>query len=406
MRVLMLIPLMASVIVLSCSNADNTKPTIAHHKDTLVKYQPLPEDKKTLLKRNVALLYNQILAPSNFSGGIIVAKNGEILFEDYKGFNNYATKSENNASTVYHIASVSKTFTAVAILKLMEEGKLNITDLVSKYLPSFPYNTITIKDLLTHRSGLSNYAHVMDILKQETIRKRNRRGRWITYTRTIRDPNANKGFASNKEVLQFYAMHQPPLEAIPNKRFHYCNTNFVMLALIIESITGIDFPTYIKQNIFEPLGMKHSYIFTINDTNAYLPSYRGNYIPCRLERFDCVYGDKNVYTNPRDLLLWDKALFEGSIISKQALLMAYTPYSNEKPGTHNYGFGWRLFTYPDQIVPYHTGWWHGNNALFTRLLKDTATIIICGNRYNRQIYKAKQLAAAFSQFSDTTSVVE
>jgi hypothetical protein len=105
------------------------------------------------------------------------------------------------------------------------------------------------------------------------------------------------------------------------------------------------------------------------------------------------------------MLLWDKALYANKFIKQQTMQLACTPCSNEKPGTHNYGLGWRLFTYPNYTIPYHNGWWHGNNAVFTRLTNDTATIIVLGNRFNNRIYKAKELASIFNATpSDTLQV--
>ena len=131
------------------------------------------------------------------------------------------------------------------------------------------------------------------------------------------------------------------------------------------------------------------------------PSYKYNFVPYGIEKLDCVYGDKNVYSTPEDLLIWDQALYTNKIISQNTLQIAFTPYSNERPSYHNYGLGFRLYTYPDKIIPYHNGWWHGNNAVFTRMVQDSATIIVLGNKFNSKIYKAKELANIFAQSPQT-----
>jgi hypothetical protein len=110
---------------------------------------------------------------------------------------------------------------------------------------------------------------------------------------------------------------------------------------------------------------------------------------------DCIYGDKNVYSTPRDLFQWDKGLFSNSIISKATFDEATKPYSLEKPSVHNYGLGFRLMVFPDHKIVYHNGWWHGNNAVFSRLIADTATVIILGNKYNKMIYKGFKIGTAF-----------
>lgn len=393
-----------SVLFFSCSSTTRIEPRHSSHDSAFV-YAPLSQTQKEYYQQQISPIYNDLLVNSGFNGGILVAKNGEVVFEDYRGFSNFSTKDPITANTQFHIASVSKTFTAMSVLKLQEQGKINIDADVKLYLPNFPYENITVKNLLSHRSGLPNYVHLMEAKITESYRVKNRRGRWVTKTRVVVN-NISKALVTNEDVLKFLAEKHPPVEALPNRRFHYCNTNFALLALIVERVSGQDFPSYVKQNIFEPLGMHDSYVFSIKDTVRYTPSYKYNYVPYTLEKLDCVYGDKNVYSTPRDILLWDKALYTNQVVSQQTLQMAYTPLSNERAGTHNYGLGWRLLTYPTYTVPYHNGWWHGNNAVFTRLTKDTATIIVLGNKFNSRIYKAKHIAQVFTNTTDTLQTEE
>jgi CubicO group peptidase (beta-lactamase class C family) len=117
---------------------------------------------------------------------------------------------------------------------------------------------------------------------------------------------------------------------------------------------------------------------------------------------DGGYGDKNIYSSARDLLKWDQAMYTNQLFSKQTLEQAFTPYSNEKPGIKNYGFGWRMNLYPNgKKVIFHTGWWHGNNCILMRLIEDSATIIVLGNKYNRIIYRSKELANIFQPYFGT-----
>ena len=389
-----------SFLLFSCNTANNSDKKMPRH-DSVFAYKQLTYLQKENYRQQIEPIYNSLLVNSGFNGGIIVAKNGEIVFEDYKGIINYKTKEAITANSQFHIASVSKTFTAMTVLKLMEQGKINIDADVRMYLPTFPYANITVKNLLSHRSGLPNYVHIMEGRITETFRTKNKRGKWVTHQRMTTDKNVKAGLVTNNDVLQFFATKRPAVEALPNHRFQYCNTNYVLLALIVEKVTGQDFPVYMKDSVFIPLGMKETYIFCIKDTAKYIPSYKYNFVPYNIEKLDCVYGDKNVYSTPRDILQWDKALYNNSFVTQETQLLAYIPYSNERAGTHNYGLGWRLFTYPNYTLPYHNGWWHGNNAVFTRLIKDTATIIVLGNRYNTRIYKAKELASVFTNSTDT-----
>jgi len=188
--------------------------------------------------------------------------------------------------------------------------------------------------------------------------------------------------------------------APPNTRFTYCNTNYALLALLIEKTSGKNYGDYLQETFFSPLQMKHTFVYNNKtDSGKVLLSHdgRGRIIP--LNFLDFVYGDKNVYSTPRDLLTWDKALTSGKLFTQKTLAEAYTPYSNEKPGVRNYGLGWRMNNFPTgKKMIYHNGWWHGNNAAFIRLLQDSATIVVLGNKENHGIYHAKDLASLFGNY--------
>ncbi len=355
----------------------------------------------------IAPLYQSLLAKKGFNGGILLAKNGEIVFEDYRGMSDFKTKEPITANTTFHIASVSKTLTSAVILKLMEQGKLALDDRIEKYIPSFPYPNITIKSLLNHRSGLPKYDHFMDGTRTEVYKVKNKRGKWIKRTRTIRIAPQFTGFASNRDVLQYMIANRPAPEASPDRRYSYCNTNYVVLALIIEQITNMPFPEYMAKNVFIPLGMTNTYVFSQKDIPNYIPSYNYNNSPFKLQKLDCVYGDKNVYSTVRDLLLWDRALYLGTYVSTKTLELAYQPYSFEKRGEKNYGLGWHLYIKPpDPTIVYHNGWWHGNNAVFKRLVADTATVIILGNKFNSNIWTAGKMSSVFTGHADTAMLDE
>ena len=337
--------------------------------------QPLSEHEAKNLGIACQVWYDSILEKSGFNGGIVVAKNGNIVFEKYKGMGHLDQHDTITANTSFHIASVSKTITAMAVLKLWQDKKLNIDDEFSKYFPAFNYPGVTIRCLLNHRSGLPNYTHFMEELVVD-----------------------KKLYLHNQDVLDFLINRKADLKNIgtPNARFAYCNTNYALLALLIEKVTGKTYPEYIAKNYFRPLHMDHSFIFTHTDSARVIPSYdwRGRLIPINF--LDLVYGDKNVYSTAEDMLKWDRLLRSGIVFKPETLEAAYTPYSNEKPGIRNYGLGWRMNIYPDgSKVIYHNGWWHGYNASFIRLINENATIIIMGNKFTKAIYKGKYLLSIF-----------
>ena len=359
----------------SCSS-HSAKPKPAS-KDTTGYVAPdpgkIPPNKMQLYRNEIQDFYNNKLLRTGFNGGILVAKKGQVIFEDYHGYFNLQKKdSAIGKHTAFHIASVSKTFTAMAVLRLVEIGKLSLDDDVRKFFPAFPYDNVRVKDLLSHRSGLPNYLYFMDRLGWD-----------------------KKQHVKNQDVLDYLIKFKPPASK-PNTHFTYCNTNYALLGLIIEKASGESYADFLQQQFFTPLHMNDTFVWNIKDSATAMPSfdYRG-----RKEAFtflDCGFGDKNIYSTPEDLLKWDQALYTNELFTKEMLDKAFTPYSNEKPGIRNYGFGWRMNVYPDgRKIIYHNGWWHGNNASFIRMIQDSVTIIVLGNKYNRNIYQAKEMEKFF-----------
>ncbi len=322
------------------------------------------------------------LLHGNFNGGILIAKGGTIVYEQYVGTQDPRIKTRDSitAETSFQIASTGKTMTSAAVLKLWEDGKLDIHDSVSKYFPGFPYEGVTVKMLLDHRSGLPNYLYYFEKEK----------GKWD-----------KKIQATNTDVLNSLINWRPAKAANADRRFQYCNTNFVLLALLVEKVSGMSFPEFMQKTFFQPLGMNHSFVIGPKEQKGHLQSFQPGNALWSLDFSDGPYGDKNIFSTPHDLLTWDKSLSEGKVLSKATLDSAYTPYSNEKPGIHNYGLGWRLLMYPTgRKIIYHNGHWHGFNIAFARLPDEQATIIIFSNRYNPAVYSAaKKLYEVFGTYN-------
>lgn len=366
-----------SAALFACKQKENANHSLSNAMGE-ANFRKLTPGEKEFYKGSVAHLYDSILEKHGFNGSILVAKNGEILLEDYRGYSNPVTKDTITPSTRFHLASVSKTFTGMAILKLWEENKLNLDDSLQTFFPEFPYSGITVRMLLSHRSGLPNYVYFM-----------------------TQDQAWKRRIASNYDMLQFMIDKKPALYGYPNRGFHYCNTNFALLALIVEKVSGQPFPEYMKNTIFTPLGMTHTFVFSKEDSANYQPSFQPNNRPFPLEPMDCIYGDKNVYSTVRDMYLWDQAIYSNRVVSQATYEEATKPYSMERPSVHNYGLGWRLMMMSNFKIIYHNGWWHGNNTVFTRLVHDTATIIILSNKFNKAIYAGMKIGTVFANSEKT-----
>lgn len=322
--------------------------------------------------------YDNTWEKGDLSGSFLIAKGDQILIEKYRGFARENNMVPINKNVPLHVASISKTITAMAVLKLIEAGKIKMHDKVTKYFPKFPYPDVEVFHLLSHRSGLPKYEYFLEKIPL----------------------NPNKKFLTNKEILQLLIQFKPELSKMTGTGFMYCNTNFMLLALIVEKVTGTTFPDAMQQIVFKPLKMKHTFIFQAKDsTKAAQSFYYNDNRLIKMDRLDLVYGDKNCYTTPRDLLNFSKALFSKNFLRPSLKDSIFTPYSNEKPGVNNYGLGFRMKIFDNgEKLTFHNGWWHGSNASFAHLLKSKVTIIAIGNKFSRRVYSVMSLSGLFENF--------
>ncbi len=322
--------------------------------------------------------YKNVWENNDLWGSLIVAKGDDILFEKYRGFAQGPGTEPISAETPLHVASVSKTLTAMAVLKLIESGKLGLDDPLTKFFPEFPYPNVTVFTLLSQRSGLPKYEYFIEKLNP-------------------RPYELSKEFLTNRDILNLLVKYKPDLAKETNTGFMYCNTNYALLALLVEQLTQQKFPEAMQQIIFKPLKMKHTYIFQEKDTVTAAKSFYGTGPKVYLfDRLDLIYGDKNVYTTPRDLLNFSQAMYSNNFLKPDLFKKIFEPYSNEKAGINNYGLGFRMKIFDNgEKLTYHNGWWHGSNAVFVHLLKSKTTIIAIGNKYSRKVYSAMALSGLF-----------
>lgn len=301
-----------------------------------------------------------------FNGSVLIGKEGEIIYERYFGTANRTLHAGIRQNSACQLASITKTFTAGAILYLAQHKYLNLDGDVSDYLPGFPYKNITVRMLLNHRSGIPDYL------------------KWAP-----RYVKANQPIY-NEELLSLIVKHKPPLEFRSNTGFKYSNSNYALLGSVIEAVTEMSYTDFMQKYIFDPLGMKNTFVY---DPSKIIPvgttiSYKRNWIPEPDTYADGVYGDKGIYSTVRDMYRWDQSFYKNVLLSNETIELAYGPCSFEKPGVKNYGLGWRMFCYPNgNKIIYHNGWWHGNNTVFYRFIQENMTFIVLGNRYNTRIYQ-------------------
>ncbi len=327
--------------------------------------------------------FNVLASRSHFNGSALIAHDGKILYRHEFGFSNFKTKELLSDTSEFQLGSVSKQFTAVSIMMLKERGLLNYDDSAVKYFPDFPYRGVTIRMLLDHRSGLPNYM--------------------FTCSAECRDQAT---LIDNMQVMDMLAKYKPQCYFKPDRRFNYCNTNYCVLAAIVEKISGEIFSDFARKNIFEPLNMKRTFIYDKYDTTIpnKVTGYNVGYRKAGIDFLDGVAGDKGVYSTVSDLLKWDQGLYGNKLLSQATLKEAYTPHTRWMGG-RSYGFGWRLMKLGDDTIVYHGGWWHGFNCDFVRDIKDKNTIIVLSNHINWCINQSNQLIALFRKtpLSDAVS---
>lgn len=311
--------------------------------------------------------FYRVQVARGFNGSVLVGYQGHIIYERYFGYADKSTGRKLTKDAPVQLASTSKTFTATAIMYLHQHKYLNIDHKVQDYLPSFPYSNVTIKMLLNHRSGVPNYLTWYGRYNKNTVTP-----------------------ISNDDLLTFFAKHRPPLDFAPGTRFKYCNSNYGILARLVEEVTEMQFKDFMKQYIFDPIGMKNTFVYDPGQgmpTNA-TKSYRADWVEYPIVFSDGVTGDKGIYSTVRDMYRWDQSFYDYEFMDSNTTEYAYGPCSFESAGVKNYGLGWRMYCYPDgDKVVFHNGWWHGNNTVFLRFIKDNFTIIVLGNKYNKGIYQ-------------------
>lgn len=368
--------LVITILLYSCTTAPAEKR----------KQERTPPDDKL---DSIALLYDPTKADpryedfvmrlhkrSSFNGNVLVAKKGKIIYEKAIGWADYLHRDSLKINSVFELASVSKPFTSVGIMMLVEDGKLRLDQNVKEFYPNFPYDGITVKMLLSHRSGMMNYVYFVDDLWKKA-KKDERVG------------------ITNQDVMNLIAEHKPNPYTQPNKKFHYNNSNFMVLAAIIEKVSGQKYSQYMAENVFKPAGLTHTAVYSkaeyekipvdvVGHDRTWRRSVAQNFL-------DGPVGDKGVYSTIHDLFLFDRALRSGKLLKQASLDSMYTHRNDMQKGHFNYGYGWRTFDDQSKKVIYHTGWWHGFRHIYLRQLDDDITIILLSNLTNGSLLHLDEL---------------
>jgi CubicO group peptidase (beta-lactamase class C family) len=329
-------------------------------------------------------ILDELHKESDFSGNVLIAEKGKILYAKSFGSANAETKTPLTDDSIFLVGSVAKTLTATAVLKLKARGKLNLDDAVTKYLPELAYQNVTLRHLLTHTSGILEYQ------SEEIIKE-----------------IAGKG-VNNRELVSVYAKLNPKLAFEPGAKWDYSNTNYILLALVVEKVSGKKFPDFVRENIFVPAKMTRSFVLLESVLEPLRKKIAAGYrftnplavAPVNVETLDGarkayatkrnLYGAGNLYSTTADLLKFHQALQRGRILSKKTLAEMYSPEKLVTGVNYNSfirtnypakdALGW--FIADDEAsgkIVYHPGGDIGYTSYFLRNTTKDQTVIILSN---------------------------
>lgn len=293
-----------------------------------------------------------------FNGAILIGEKGKVLYKKAFGIAGVGGKRLTTASA-FNLASVSKQFFSMMVMILKEQGKLGYDDAVRKFLPSFPYEEITIRQLMNHTSGLPEY---FDLAAHN-----------MTFLDTL----------TNESMLALLAEKKPSLVSKPGDVFSYCNTNYTTLASVIAAVTGISCDEFFASRIARPLKLRNTYIYNL--TMKSYPESRvfgfhyenGKPVLDDLLPLDGIVGDGNVYSSVEDLYKWDQALYTEKLVSKATFSEAIAPGKLNDGSFSNYGFGWGIKAKDVEVD--HSGGWVAFGTYIDRYIAANQTYILLDN---------------------------
>ena len=344
---------------------------------------------QAVLQQAATPSYEAVLRQAIKDGGAgataIVVKDGRVVYRGARGLANVEKGVPLQPDSVFRLGSVTKQFTSLAIMMLVEQGKVGLQDPIDKYLPGYPMqgHVITVEHLLTHTSGIQSYTDIPG---------------WM----------ASKVQADLTVQQLVDGFKNEPMQFAPGTRYRYNNSGYVLLGAIIEKVSGQSYASFVAERIFKPLGMAHSYYGT---DEPKIPrradGYTGGDKPARPLSMTQPYSAGSLLSTVDDLALWDAALNTEKLVKRASLERVWTPYKLADGTTNGYGYGWQMATLRGHRTMEHGGGIFGFSTYVLRLPDDRAYVAVLCNTdapAAPPAYLAKRLAAIAigSPFSEQT----
>jgi CubicO group peptidase (beta-lactamase class C family) len=318
-------------------------------------------------------IFQPLVSSSSPGCAVLVVRDGKTIYKKGYGLADLRTGVAIDSQTNFRLASFTKQFTATAIMLLAKDGKLGYDDTLSRFFPDFPAygRPITIRQLLTHTAGLPDYEDLYEAKFAKT-------------------PSSQIPQITDSQVLKLLSEQQSAMFPA-GSRWHYSNSGYVILGLIVEKVSGMPFQDFLKQRIFDRLGMQGTVAF-VNGKNQVAHrgyGYRKNESGWEFadqSPTSATLGDGGIYSSPDDLAHWDAAIRNHTLLSAQEMQPALTPVNvpggaRRDDGTPaQYGFGWFLDSYHGRRRMYHEGETSGFRTTIQRFLDEHLSIIILANR--------------------------
>ena len=304
-----------------------------------------------------------------FNGSILMIEDGKVIYENTFGYADVENKDPLDANSPFYLASLSKQFTAMAIMMLVEQGKISLNDKLTRFLPLMPsaYDPVTIDQLLTHTAGIKDY-HTADI-------------------KNYFDLGIYGSGLTNNDVYKALVRQGGP-EFSPGQKYRYSNSGYVLLAMIVQIASGQLYPDFMREHIFVPLSMNSTFVHTPETiNNRRVKGYTRKFKPDDYKLF--TNGDGGIYSTARDLIKWENAVYEGTLVSRSTLARAFTPVLLMNGRERRYGYGWEIGNNLKGKFIYHSGSLGGFRTYMEQQLGTENAMIILSNNSSSSILQIR-----------------